>query len=460
MTRFFIRDGMKQPAVVVTVIFIMVMFFCTQAGAEEPTPAPNYSGDFWSRSTLTGDWGGLRNDLARKGATIDFSVTQIVQGVVGGGKESVWEYGGRGDFTLSLDTQKMGLWPGGFITVEAEGNFSNAVNAQTGALLPVNTNQLFPTTGSDELNITAVSMTQFLSHHFGVFFGKIATITSTAGDMNEFAHGKGDTQFFNLAFNANPVILLTVPYSTLAAGAVILPTGDPKEAIITFTALDGNGEANSPGFDTVAEGNTTYAAEARVRTGFFGLTGHQLVGGTYSTRNFSSIDQNLRLFLVNRTIQQKDNSWCFYYNFDQYLYETKKGSGQGIGVFGRFGASDGDPNPVHYFYSIGIGGKGLLPSRPLDNFGIGYFYIDVSNPTLTGPFGNTRSFLRDEYGLEAFYNFAITPWMHLTPDIQYIRPAQKNAVSLISTDEFGLPIINRSGISSATVVGLRLQVVF
>ena len=68
--------------------------------------------------------------------------------------------------------------------------------------------------------------------------------------------------------------------------------------------------------------------------------------------------------------------------------------------------------------------------------------------------------MRDEQGLEAFYNFAITPWMHLTPDIQYIRPAQKNARSIIGTDEVGLPIINRSGISSATVVGLRLQVVF
>ena len=249
--------------------------------------------------------------------------------------------------------------------MEVEGNFGNAVNAQTGALLPVNTNQMFPMPGSDQLNITAVSMTQFLSHYFGVFAGKIATITSTSGDMNEFAHGKGDTQFFNLAFNANPVILLTIPYSTLAAGAVILPTADPQEAIITLTALDANGEANSSGFDTVAKGNTSYAAEARVRTDFFGLTGHQLVGGTYSTRNFSSIDQSLRLFLENRTIQPKDNSWCFYYNFDQYLYETKKGSGQGIGIFGRFGASDGNPNPVHYFYSIGIGGKGLLPPRPL-----------------------------------------------------------------------------------------------
>jgi hypothetical protein len=29
-----------------------------------------------------------------------------------GGKNSEWEYGGRGDLTFHLDTQKLGLWPG------------------------------------------------------------------------------------------------------------------------------------------------------------------------------------------------------------------------------------------------------------------------------------------------------------------------------------------------------------
>ncbi len=448
---------MKRSAIIVTIIFLLGIGIClsTQAFAEDGYT--NYAGDFWSRSTLTGDWGGFRNDLSKKGVTIDFNVTQVLQDVAGGGKESGWEYGGRGDLTINADTQKLGLWPGGFITVEVEGNWDKSVNGDTGALMPVNNNQIFPTAGSDQLNIPAVTLTQFLSHHFGVFVGKVATITANSGDMNEFAHGKGDTQFFNTAFNVNPAMLVTVPYSTLAAGAVILPTTDPKEAIITLLALDANGEASSSGFDTVAKGNTTYAGEARVRTDFFGLTGHQLVGGTYSTRNFTSIDQSLRLILENRSIQQEDNSWAIYYNFDQYLYEVKKGSGQGIGIFGRFGASDGNPNPVHYFYSIGIGGKGLLPPRPLDNFGIGYYYINVSNPTFTGLLGNTRSILRNEYGLEAYYNFAITPWMRLTPDIQYIRPAQKQSVSI---NTGGVPPISTSGISSATVLGLRLQMIF
>jgi len=56
--------------------------------------------------------------------------------------------------------------------------------------------------------------------------------------------------------------------------------------------------------------------------------------------------------------------------------------------------------------------------------------------------------LRDEYGFEAFYNVAITPWLQLTPDIQVIRPAQKRVAA------------NGKGIDTASVLGFRLQMVF
>jgi porin len=440
---------MKQLVIITMLLALFGLSFAAQAEAGEASAAKSYSGDFWSRSTLTGDWGGARNDLAQKGVTLDLNLIQIGQGNISGGKDVGWEYGGRGDLTINLDTQKMGLWPRGHITMEVEGNFGNSVNPQTGALMPVNTNQIFPIPGSDELNIPNVSIMQFLSDYIAVVVGKLATITPHTGDMNEFAHGKGDTQFFNLAFNANPTVLVTVPYSTLAAGVIILPTKNPAEAIITINALDANGVANRSGFDTVFKGNTTYSIEGRVRTDFFGMTGHQLMGATYSARNFTSLDQ--RIIIDDHEIEQKDNSWSFHYNFDQYVYEPKKG--QGIGIFGRFGASDGNPNPVHYFYSIGVGGKGVISGRPLDQFGIGYYYMDVNSPKFTGPLATREVPLQSGQGFEAYYNFAITPWMKLTPDIQVVRAAQKDKVVSI------IPPIKQS-IDAATVVGLRLQMVF
>jgi porin len=101
---------------------------------------------------------------------------------------------------------------------------------------------------------------------------------------------------------------------------------------------------------------------------------------------------------------------------------------------------------MHFFLSFGVGGKGIIPGRPLDHFGLGYYYMDVRQPKFTGLHA-TRELLRDESGLEAFYDIAITPWLQLTPDIQVIRPAQQETLS-------------REDVHTATVLGLRLRMVF
>jgi len=321
-------------------------------------------------------------------------------------------------------------------------------------LMAVNTRQTVPLPGQN-FDLVALNFTQFLSPYAGLTIGKYATITDISGDMNAFAHGKGDTQFMNMAFNFNPVLAFTVPYSTLGAGAIVLPTKDPSEAIVSFLVLQANGTASTSGFDDISSDNLSFAGEGRIRTNFFGLTGHQDFGASYSNKKFTSIDQRLLPFLVTGQLKSKRGSWNLWYNFDQYLYEPKKGSDQGIGIFGRFGASDGNPNFMHFFYSIGIGGKGVIPNRPLDQFGLGFYYIDIKRPTIQGLLRTTK-LLRDEYGFEAYYNFAITPWLLLTPDIQVVRGAQKDKIKI----GLPLPLITRTSIGTATVLGIRFQILF
>jgi porin len=456
------RLSMKRLA---TIAIVLILFGVSQGArgeAAEAPPATPYSGDIWTRSTLSGDWGGLRNDLAAKGVTLDMNVTQAALGIVHGGKQTGWQYsGGRGDIILNVDTQKLGLWPGGFLNVEAEGNFIPAdrlrksLNGRTGALMFVNSNQLYPTPAGDNFNLPALNFTQFLSHYVGLTIGKYATVSATAGDMNEFAHGKGDTQFMNMALNFNPLTDPTVPYSTLGTGVIVLPTTDPKQAIVSLSVMSSTGKASTSGFDDLDGNNLTVAGEGRVTTDFFGRTGHQLFGASFSNKKFTSIDQNARFIFENGGLEGKKGSWNVSYNFDQYLYEPKKGSGEGIGLFGRFGASDGNPNFMHFFYSLGIGGKGVIPNRHNDRYGLGFYYIDVNNPKLQGLFQSIK-LLRDEYGFEAFYNFALTPWLMVTPDIQVVRGAQKNKFTLSR-----LPaIISKKSIGPATILGLRMQVVF
>jgi len=164
-------------------------------------------------------------------------------------------------------------------------------------------------------------------------------------------------------FNFNPILALTSPSCTLGAGAMILPTGNPAEFVISLGVLDTQGSAGTTGFDTVFKGGTTFLAEGRYTTHFFNLTGHQLLGAAYSDQLFLNLDQGLgNLIIPGLPVQQHYGSWASWYNFDQYLYQPDPKSDVGLGVFGRFGISDGQANPIHYVGSIGLGGKGLIPN--------------------------------------------------------------------------------------------------
>lgn len=409
-------------------------------------PADAFVGDLLTRPTLAHDWGGIREHGIEKGVKLDLTLTQIGQGVVEGGKSGEWQYGGRANVTLNLDTQKLGLWPGGFVMAEFESNWSESVNGNTGALMPVNTNQLFPVPAGDHVALPQLAFAQFVSPYAGAMVGKLDTLT---GDANEFAHGKGDAQFFNLALSINPVALV-VPYSTLGAGLIVLPTKDPQAAIVQFSVLSASGKATRAGFDDLDGDNLVFAGEGRVRIRPFGLTGHQLVGALFSNRRYTSVDQRLGFVIENRALVPTQDTWAVYYNFDQFLYEVDRDAARGFGLFGRFGASEGNPNPAQYFVSIGVGGKGALRSRPLDRFGVGFYYADINDLTLERPLF-TRSFLGDEWGGELFYNFAVTPWMLLTPDLQIIAPSQKQRRVRLG---------QREDVDTAVVLGLRLQLVF
>jgi porin len=303
--------------------------------------------------------------------------------------------------------------------------------------MPVNMEPLLPLPARNEFVLSHVVFTQFLSEHFGVVFGKLDT---TGGDVNEFAHGRGDTQFMNLALQFNPVPIRVAPYSTLGMGFVYLPS---KDLVLGFTVMDTEGTPTRAGFDTLFKDGTTLGLEGRLTIRPFGLTGHQLAGFSWSNKNFNSLEQDPRTvlgnILVGTPLETEDGSWVFYYNFDQYLYMKPGDSSQGIGIFGRFGISDGKANALHQFYSFGFGGKGMIPGREKDQWGIGYYYLKFSD--------DLRRVLRNRLGLdheqggEIYYNFAVTPWLHVTPDLQIIEPARKDT-------------------STAVVVGLRMKVDF
>ena len=86
-----------------------------------------------------------------------------------------------------------------------------------------------------------------------------------------------------------------------------------------------------------------------------------------------------KLLLPVRSLNTENDTWAMYYSFEQYLWQPQADSKRGFGIFFTFGASDANPNPLQYFYSLGISGNGIVPGRPDDNFGIGWALTQFSD---------------------------------------------------------------------------------
>jgi porin len=332
-------------------------------------PVPDYSADFWTRRSLSGDWGGARTDLANKGIQFGLQWNQYVQGITDGGRDRTTQYGGNVVYSLNLDLMRMGVLPGALIKFRAESRYGRSVNGASGLVLPVNTDASFPLTDKlDEdipITITDLNYTQFLSEHLGVFFGKLNTVDA---DLSEFASGRGTSQFMNANFLFNPTLALRLPYSTLAAGVVWMPIppGTNGGITVSSTILNTADSSTTTGFDDFGKGlSWTTEADFQYRLGH--LPGGMNIGALYSfDQDFAKLNSRLAFHPGEGLIVPKKHStWAVYWSAWQYLFTEQPGNlpidllngepdQQGIGLFTRFGFADKETQPIELAVSGGI----------------------------------------------------------------------------------------------------------
>ncbi|MCC7085317.1 MAG: carbohydrate porin [Pirellulales bacterium] len=334
---------------------------------------------------------------------------------------------------MNVDAGKLGIHDGLLLKLKAEHRYGETITDDVGSFLSPTIAADLPIPNSEQLYLTNVLLTQMLSERFAIFAGKLDTLD---GDLNAFAHGRGKTQFSNLGFAFNPIVAATVPYSTLGAGFILLQDNLPA---ITFNVLNSTDTTATSGFNELFNDGVLLAASLRWETRCWGRPGHILIGGTWNNRTYRSIG-DAYIDYPNIVIPTQRGSWALYANFDHYLIVDSSNPLRGWGTFGRAGIADANTNPLAWFLSYGIGGSSPIKSRPADSFGVGWYCAGASDqigPILTavvGPIGNGQA-------VECFYNYALTPAIRLTPDLQVIVPA-------------------REEIDPALVVGLRMQMIF
>jgi porin len=443
------------------------------AAAPAQTPAPEtYAGDFWTRPRLTGDWGGLRDQMAKRGVTLDVDWLQILQGVISGGREQDAGYLGTFEYTLNLDSQKLGLWPGAFLTAYAMSSYGTSVITDSGALIPVNTAGILPAVAVDEPTTALMKLTfaQFLAPWVGVVVGKFNALE---GDNNAFAHDYR-TQFSNMGLNFNLTAALA-PVSAWGGALVFLPW---QGALITASVVDPDGSPTDNGLAHLFENGVVVSSEGRFTIKPFGLVGHQLVGFMWSNQERIALKQDpgntAELLLFNRfprlanpgpilrrvidrffperatppePLKTKEDTWAVYYNFDQYVWNPGSDPTRGIGVFFRAGVSDGKVNPIKYHFNVGISAKGIVPGRPDDTLGIGWSRVELSDDLIPALRERLGIGLEREDAVELYYNFAVTEWLGVSLDLQIVDPAVKKTAN--SSGEV-------KNVDTAVIGGLRV----
>jgi porin len=419
---------MKSPALLA--LLLSAAFVAPGAGAEQACNDPCW---LCTTPALTGNWFGARTSLLEQGVAVQADSTNFYFGNTTGGVRRDFDFGGHGDYVVTFDGEKLGLKEGLFLKLRAEHRYGETVVGDVGCFISPTLVADLPVYNSERLYLTNVLFTQMLSETVAVFAGKMDTLD---GDKNAFAHGRGKTQFSNMAFVFNPIVGATVPYSTLGAGVAI--SGE-NESLFMFTVLNSVDTSGTSGFEQLFNDGVLLSTALRWPTQFFGMPGHQLLGATWNNKTYNSLGEAYIQY-PDVIIPTTRGSWCVYWNFDQYFAADADDPTRGWGPFGRAGIADDGTSPLAWFLSFGIGGRVPLDTRAADDFGIGWYYAGTSNqigPIITsqfGPIGNGQ-------GIECFYNYQWTPALRLTPDIQFIVPA-------LATFDPSL------------IVGLRAQLIF
>ena len=385
---------------------------CSTGGRDAP--------DGWYQHTerVCDRWDEIRRSLEDGGIKFEGGISQFYQGVSSGGLQQKFRDGGHGDYEAGFDFGRMCGLDGFTIELGAEHRFAETVNLATGSVIPVAVAPSSPSPTTNDLALTKVRFAYKVYDNVEVFLGKIDALEETT---NAFADGNGTERFFATPFNFYAISVRTIPFSTLAAGFNVIRD---EERMFTLAVLNTKDTATTVGISDLFANGAAIFSELRLPLTIRGRRGHQAIGGSWSSATFTSLAQEGRILFPDIPIAKKEGSWSLFWSGDQYLWQDPCDDKRGWGLFGEAGISDGNPNPIQWSLTFGVGGNSPLLGREVDRFGIGWYYVGISVEfglcQLTDPIG-------DGQGIELFYDIAMSERFRLAFDLQFVDPTLARA---------------------------------
>jgi porin len=401
--------------------------------------------DFWHRTQISGDWGGVRTNLARHGLFLDLYSTGAYQNTASGGLKNGSAFVQNTQLSINVDTGRAGLWSGGLLHVSLQSRYgSSPQNTFTaGATVPQYYGLTFPgPLLMHDVLPTEYFLVQALGQRFSVIVGKANVLTGC--DQTLFANSFR-YYFANFNFNKNPQALNFYNSTSLAAIGLWRPA---KWVTLAGGVFDPNSQANnlaSRAFDRVdIYGASIFSYSVHGRPGQswaqFNWTNKPKIdlGAPFGALSPAASSQAVGVLLGGSAprdlpIRYKPNSWVTIGNFSQYLYVKEESADiardlqsrqplRGIGVFGRAGYAPDETNTITRDASLALFARGLSKTRIEDSYGAGFYYNALSRPLKNSIARLTdhAASVKDESGVEVFYDFAITPAVRIIPSYQHV----------------------------------------
>ena len=410
----------------------LVLIICPVGLAWANEPAEDTTCSLLERQTLTDGWFGLGEELSSTGLTVGLSATQIYQQNIHGGLSThrrSGRYSGSYDLELDIDLETILNLQGGRVYVLAQGSWSEGIDGPAvGSLFGVNDDA----GGYRSMDVTQLYYEQsLLDGALKIRLGKLDLTggfecrgCAVAFDGNSVANDE-TAQFLNGALVNNP----TIPFPEEGLAAVVY--FQPSDCCyIAVGAADAQADAREAGFNTTFNGQDYffYILEVGLAPQIPSAKGP--LQGTYRLGLW--YDPQPKDLLAGGGSESDDVG--FYLSLCQFVWleNNNEDDRQGLGLFARYGLADDKVNEVQYFWSTGCQYQGLIPSRDDDVLGLAVAQGRLSNGVSTSASRETI--------VELYYNAQVTPWLSVTPSLQYIANPGGDA----STDD-------------ATALALRAQ---
>jgi porin len=393
-------------------------------------PLAQEQGPWWTWSTIDGNWGGYRQSLADDGVVVSGSTIVDLLGNVSG-QARAFAPANASLVAVDADLEKLLSLKGLLVHTEFVANAGQNLSIKSiGNLLQVATAFAQPGYYLGQMFVQQ----KLFSDKLTLQMGRMTT-------ANNFASLPVFADYVSFAVNPVPINLTnnTVFFTSLpavewAAVGTMAATDWLAFAVGVYNTNLPSGlpVASRHGVDFSFQGSGGPMEVAQLTytlnrgSDDTGLPGTYYLGGFYSGADYSSLSDD----------QTRKGNYGFYLEGQQMIYR-RGGANSDVGLTPWISVAYTPQQRINHLPLLAMAGasyRGLIPGRSDDTTAVGFYYGKISTSVPSGS---------GEKVVELNYMWWATPWLGMTPDLQYV-----------------LTPGGRSSSRNAVVIGVQFQILF